>query len=284
MDNPIKLIHYANRIILAEVDRICREEKIEYFIDSGTLLGAVRHQGFIPWDDDIDIMFKREELEKFRMACKKHLDSKFEFVEPSDFNGNFFDFVPRILWKKSQLRTPTAEEEFYNHKQNCVAVDFFILDSAPDNGLKFAWQILLLKAIYGMSMGHRYQVDYSKYSTLQKLYVGMLSKIGKLFKMETLFGWYDRVSVWGNKKPSKRYFSSNTLLSYINVLFDKEWFGDAVRLPIDDLMLCAPAGYQEILEAYYGDYMQLPPEEERVPIHATLEQIRIEENGAEVIL
>ena len=95
-------LHSANLKILKEIDRICRKYKIQYALDAGTLIGAVRHKGFIPWDDDADIVFTRNQFEAFKKVVRRELPDTMELVEPDSFHGGkaFFDFTPRIIYKK----------------------------------------------------------------------------------------------------------------------------------------------------------------------------------------
>ena len=79
-------VHRANLTILKEIDRICRKYKIQYALDAGTLIGAVRHKGFIPWDDDADIVFTRNQFEAFKKVVKRELPDTMELVEPDRFH------------------------------------------------------------------------------------------------------------------------------------------------------------------------------------------------------
>lgn len=79
-------VHSANLKILKEIDRICRKYKIQYALDAGTLIGAVRHKGFIPWDDDADIVFTRNQFEAFKKVVRRELPDTMELVEPDSFH------------------------------------------------------------------------------------------------------------------------------------------------------------------------------------------------------
>lgn len=93
----LSAVHGADLAILKEIDRICRKHKIQYLMDAGTLLGAVRHKGFIPWDDDADVAFTRENYEKFKTVVRDELPEGMEFLEPDQMQGgkSIFRFHPK---------------------------------------------------------------------------------------------------------------------------------------------------------------------------------------------
>ncbi len=121
-DNPEDLsapydlspVHGANLKILKEIDRICRKYEIPYMIDSGTLLGAVRHQGFIPWDDDADVAFTRDNYERFAKVVRKELPKGLKLLEPHQLGGGraFYDFTPRILYMNSRTHQDGPEMDY----------------------------------------------------------------------------------------------------------------------------------------------------------------------------
>lgn len=91
-------VHSANLKILKEIDRICRKYKIQYALDAGTLIGAVRHKGFIPWDDDADIVFTRNQFEAFKKVVRRELPDTMELVEPDSFHeGKAFLTLLHVL-------------------------------------------------------------------------------------------------------------------------------------------------------------------------------------------
>ena len=118
--------------MLIEVDRICRKYNIQYFLDGGTLLGAIRHNGFIPWDDDADIIMLRGEYEKFCKACKKELDTERFFLQDYRTDKHY-------LWGFAKMRrnhtTFLREGQEHVKCHTGVCIDIFYCDNIPDDPL-----------------------------------------------------------------------------------------------------------------------------------------------------
>lgn len=271
-------VHQANLKMLKEIDRICGKYEISYMLDAGTLLGAVRHKGFIPWDDDVDVAFTRENYEKFARVARKELPQGIEFLEPRQLRGGdaFFDFTPRLVYVNSRTHEDGGEMEFYEGKLNHLWVDLFILDKLPENRIAAGFTRLLQMAVYGLAMGHRYRLDYSKYSLANKASVGVLAAVGKRLPMKTIRRMQRAIAVKDNKGKSRLRYYSNYQPDYLYVTINREWIEETVALPFEDTMLMAPKGWHHVLTWIYGDYRKLPPKEKRVPAHSSIE-IQIEE-------
>lgn len=259
-------VHYANLRLLDEVDRICRKHNITYFLWGGSLLGAVRHKDFIPWDDDVDLAFKRDEYDRFMSVVRDELGDEFELVMPGE-DGKFFDTIAKINYIGSQLRIPGGEELFYDNKHNRVSLDLFILDGACENNFMFKLQVIRLKMIYGYAMAHRMAIDYSKYPFIEKMYVRFLTFIGRRMSMEKIMAKYDKATRRRNL-DSKMYMIVNDQLKALHFRYKKEWFENSAEFPIKKKTYLGSANHHELLTTWYKDYMQLPPPEKRVPLHA----------------
>lgn len=266
-------IHEANLKILKEIDRICRKYKIQYLIDSGTLLGAVRHQGFIPWDDDADVAFTRDNYEKFAKVVRKELPRGMKLLEPHQLGeGNaFYDFTPRILYMNSKTHEDGPEMQFYGGRLNHLWVDLFIQDDLPECKGKAAFVRGLHTLVYGLAMGHRYELDYSKYGSLGRIAVKVLAAAGKRIPMKVIRRMQHSLAVRYNGGDSRLRYYSNYQPDYLQVTIEKQWNNQAVDLPFEDTVLMAPANWDQVLRQIYGDYMQLPPRENRVPTHSAIE-------------
>ena len=273
----LKAVHQANLKILKEIDRICRKHGIQYMLDAGTLLGAVRHKGFIPWDDDADVAFTRENYERFARVVRRELPEGMEFLEPRQLGGGnaFYDFTPRILYLNSQTHEDQEEMKFYGGKLNHLWVDLFIQDTLPENKMAASLTKLLQTGIYGLAMGHRYRLDYSKYNLASKALVGVLAAIGKHIPMKTIRRLQRAVAVKDNKSKSRLRYYSNYQPDFLYVTVEKEWCDEVVDLPFEDTVLMAPKGWHQVLTWIYGDYKKLPPKEKRVPSHSSIE-IKVE--------
>lgn len=264
-------VHQANLSVLKEIDRICRKYRIKYLLDAGTLLGAVRHKGFIPWDDDADVAFTRSNYEAFMKVVRRELPEGMELIEPGDLRGGkaFYDFTPRIIYKKSQMHEDSEEMRYYEGKLNHLWVDLFIIDELPKGKAASTFTLLLHTVLYGLSMGHRYRLDFKKYSLVNKLCVGVLAFAGKLIPMKVLRTLQYRTAVKDRKGKSSRRYYSNYQPDYLYVTLKKEWCEETVDLEFEDTKLMAPKGWHEVLTWIYGNYMELPPEEKRVPTHSS---------------
>ena len=260
----------ASLEILLEVDRICRSRGIRYMLDAGTLLGAVRHKGFIPWDDDVDIAMTRDNFDLFRKAASDELPESMELVMPDAFqNGKaFYDFTPRIIYLNSRRHVVSEEMDFYDGKLNHLWVDIFILDNITDSSTFDKLTRFRQKMLYGYAMAHRYSLDLSKYSDSDRRKVEFLVKRGKGKAMRDIFRAQEELSVKYNGRQTKNLYYSNYQPDYLHDTVKREWISEVTELEFEGHQLMAPKGWHEVLTVIYGDYMQMPPEEKRVPSHS----------------
>ena len=263
--------HEVNLKILKEIDRICRKYKLQYMLDAGTLLGAVRHQGFIPWDDDADVAFTRNNYEAFMKVVRRELPDTMELLMPCDFQKGkaIFDFTARIYYKNSRIHEDSLEMQYYEGKMNHLWVDLFTIDVLPQGKAGAALTLLLHKIVYGMAMAHRYQLDFKKYSVFHKLAVGSLSLAGRLIPMRLLFRLQRLVALKDRKCRSNLRYYSNYQPDYLYVTLQKEWCEQIEDMVFCDTKLMVPRHWHEVLTWIYGDYRKLPPKEQQVPGHST---------------
>lgn len=269
----IQKVQKVNLAILIEVDRICRKHKIKYLLDAGTLIGAIRHKGFVPWDDDVDIAFMRADYEKFIKVAPGELDKDIQLLLSKDIGGGkvFYDFTPKLIYKKSRKTEENEETRFYGNELNHICVDLFIIDDISENKWKRNMQVLIMKMVYGLAMGHRWKLDYSKYKGLAKVQVRVLATIGKCIPMEKIYRLEAKMAVRQNNKNSRLCYYSNYDPGYTHMLFEKAGSEHVINVEFEGYSLMAPKGYDKVLKTVYGEYMTLPPEDKRRPSHGDLE-------------
>ncbi len=227
---------------LRDIVAICDKHGIQYNLMCGSLLGAVRHQGFIPWDDDIDLLMTRAEFEKFRVVYPKECDKRFELT--------YLDtWTPRVM-----NRDPEKAAAF---------IDFFILDAVPEAGLKRKLWFLRLHLLQGMM---KKNVDYSRFNLKNKVLIFGTWVLGLPFPMATKAKWYEKCST--DVKGGNNLCMSNGAFELMMHIWHPEQFAEKVKMPFEGVECLVPAKWDEVLTVLYGpDYMTPPPEAERVAKH-----------------
>ena len=268
----LEKVHEANLKILDEVDRICKKYRIRYMLDAGTLLGAVRHKGFIPWDDDVDIIFTRSQYEAFMKVAARELPDTMEVMDYRTLHGGkgFYDFTSRILYLPSKKHENGPEMEFYGGKLNHLWVDLFVLDELPDSGWAASAVRLFQTLLYGLAMGHRYRLDFSKYQGKELAAVKFLSAVGKCLPMKGIFALQRRFSLLFDSGKHGKLYASNYQPDFLYVTWEKAWAEKTSQVEFEGRSLMAPADPDGVLRMLYGDYMKLQPEEQRVPSHSSM--------------
>lgn len=238
---------------------LCQEHDITYFACGGTAIGAVRHKGFIPWDDDIDVYMLREDYNKFLSLRSSLMGTRYEIVDMSNdgYCASFAKFVD-------------AKTTVWEYEENPVIIgayiDVFPLDAALDDmdrlkAVNFRYERLLdwyVRSFLTWGKGSLSSVHDIK-TTMFNIYLRMKRKSIKrqLDDMER-----EIVSFQG-----KSLFGYGYSPRFEREIFDRSWFSDTVELDFEGIKITLPVGYHEMLSKQFGDYMQLPPVEEQKTHH-----------------
>lgn len=254
--------------MLLEVDRICRKNDIKYSLDGGTLLGAVRHRGFIPWDDDIDVVMLRPEYEKFRAACETGLDRSRFFLQ--DYKSDpCYIFGYEKLRRKNTAFVRIGQERLKQH--GGIFIDIFVYDHVPDNPairqIHFLACFCIRKALYS-EIGK----TAAKSAALRAWY-RLISLVPRNF----VFKIRDIIAGKCNKKKTKlcRHYTY-TYRKHCRYGLPRVCFDDYTELDFEGCKFKAFKNYDYYLSELYGDYMKLPPVEKRVP-HLNVSYIKFVE-------
>lgn len=268
--------HQILKKTLFEFDRVCRENSIQYYLICGSLLGAVRHQDLIPWDDDVDVALTREEYNKLLQIAKvKWSTGEFLWVRYSELGHNtFLDFMNRLVYMKEEIPVNIfnkikgkGREDIQNH----LAIDIYILDKASNDERKHNRQVKTIMGLYGLAMGHRAYINYKEYENKDnrtQIIIKLLSTLGKIVPLKFIFWLYEKVCIRYNKEKTKDYFESNGWIYCIPWRFPQEWFLEGIDVDLAGQKIIAPKNYDAFLKKHYGNYMKLPAKSRRKPTHA----------------
>lgn len=247
--------------MLAEFDRVCNENGINYVIFSGSLLGAVRHKGYIPWDDDADVALLREDYEKFKKVADQ-------------LNGDICYFQdhstdPDYRWGYGKLRrTGTTYVRIGQEHLKCktgIFIDIFPLDDVPKSlaGQMFQdFYCFCCRKILWSEVGKK------AYKGIKGRWFSLLSKI----PTDTVFKWLDLyIKRSRNARDNKvriLCFTSIGKLYYKHKLKDrygmpKEWFTERERYSFENTLLWGSKDYDTVLTYFFNDYMTPPPVDKR---------------------
>lgn len=248
--------------IAKEIARICEENKINYYLIGGTLLGAIRHKGFIPWDDDLDIGMIRSDYEKFMQIAPKCLDDKYALIDwKSDLN------YPHPMGKIIKKGTIYRESKRNDNGNQGIWVDIFPYDYTLGIGKDFAKKTFKLKVLRSLVRAKcNYQTWQSGEGIILSKYIKNLPfRLAAIFlKKETLVEKYEMLCV---EDENLKYLYENGTEDYEKWCFPREYFIEQTRAEFEGCYFSIPQKYDEYLRRAYGEYMELPPENERENRH-----------------
>ncbi|WP_289128087.1 phosphorylcholine transferase LicD [uncultured Clostridium sp.] len=258
MDN-LKVAQNIACYTLKNIDRVCRKNNIEYFICAGTLLGAYRHGGFIPWDDDIDIAMTRENYNKFLKIAQKELGDEF-FVQTKETDPGYDIFHVELKVRHNNSRVNDGKE--HNYHQG-VFVDIFAMDYVPNNKLVRNLQRNLSLIIAGADAA--VNANFKNISFKNKVLYPILWFFSKKVSFEKRRKLISKLrSLTGNNRDLISYGLDSiwkTTFKYTDIYPIGE-------IEFDNIKVKAPNNVHNVLVAEYGEnYMELPKEEDRIPSH-----------------
>lgn len=251
--DPSRRLQLIELEILRELARRCDEASLRWFVIGGTLLGAARHRGFIPWDDDIDVGMPRPDYERFEALCRRYPDDRFPWqscaIDPA------YPFMyGKLLHAGSRLVEPALAHLPIRH---AIAVDVFPLDGAPGSGLGRRVHGLAFK-VAATTLGARIRRSgprrYGAYlfrAIPRSWATGLIDRLAARFPYDDSPYVVNASGAWGYRRECQ----------------PRGRFEPSASLPFEGMAVPVPGRWHEYLAQVYGDYLQLPPPEERRARH-----------------
>lgn len=266
-DSQRKRVQELEIEILSEIDRICKKYDIKYTLAYGTLIGTIRHRGFIPWDDDIDIAMTRENYEKFKKIAKREMSDRF-FYQTNATDPEYFH-----LFDKVRMNGTVFKETFLAkyHIHHGVYVDILPIDNIPDSKIKFFIQYGLFH-LFRTGLMAKY-LDVKARTGKKKIVFSILRMLYFPFSTKMLYKNAIVVARKYEKKPGKRVAF---LMSpyHLRDVVDSSCYKKFTKMPFEGKEYMVVSDYDYLLTSVYGDYMKLPPLEKQTTRH-DLEELKI---------
>lgn len=246
--------------LLLEFDRVCREHQLKYFLIGGTLLGAIRHKGFIPWDDDIDVAMLRKDYEQFLEIAPHEFSEPYFLQTPDTDPGYYFSYTKVRNSNTSAISYPFRYENF----NQGIAIDIFPLDNARLEDLE-----------------ERYtKIDHLILENSANMRRSNPNPTEEDLRRMAKYPYRNPMEVWKEMDAeARRYEHEET--EYVNIAlctiyvapklcYAKNLFDDVANACFEGYMLSVPSGYQEVLKQQYADYMVYPSVEQRGTWHSSV--------------
>ena len=263
----IRQIQLTQLEILTEVDKICRKHDIKYFLAYGTLLGAVRHKGFIPWDDDIDIGMRREDYDKFLKIANKVLNEQY-FCQSIYSETEYY--LPFAKIRKNKSRYVEASAMHVDINQG-VYIDVFPIDKIPDN--------LFTRFIHKVEFYILFRITLAKNGIsrpddkriLKRMIYWMLKIFSIPFKKRNVLFYMNQRMKKFSKKKTQYITSMSSPYGYTKEIMPSSMFESVTEIEFEGQLFYAPSRPYEYLTRLYGDYMTPPPVDQRENRHGIIE-------------
>jgi len=222
--------------VLEYVDEVCRKNGIAYWLSGGTLLGAVRHKGFIPWDDDLDIVFLKKDLKKLHRILKGDKNAPF-LLQANNTDCYYIAPYEKLRIPGTEIKENNDNDRYYKYKG--IYIDLFFWEPAVSisHSVSNKFQRLFIRVANGRIFAGKKTVLRGSFIILHRILYPCLSAISYLFS------------------PSKL---SYPLGSFFETQFERKWIYPLTEMEFEGRNYPVPHNYDAVLTAQYGDYMQLP--------------------------
>lgn len=262
----LRQLQLVSIFIYKELLNVCEENGIKLYLLGGSLIGAVRHQGFIPWDDDIDVCLSRPDYNKLLSITKGKIGEKCGIIDPAT-EKQYKGVVPVVVYENSAV----VSGQFKENENLKISISIFVYDGAPKNKIMQAYyysKLYILRAEHALC-----RADFNHVNTKAARIVGPI--LAPFFKAENVYKYKSKILKWQQKYTYEKseFVSTNMDSGSWREVFPKVTFEDWTELSFEGIKSYSFSNYHDQLTKYYGDYMQLPPIEEQQAKHSFDAQI-----------
>ncbi len=261
-EQELRKVQLLQLKILKEVKKVCEKYKISYFLDAGTLLGSIRHGGFIPWDDDLDIAMKRSEYERFIQVAQSELGTEY-FLQTQDTDEHYgLPFAKVRLLGTEFLENKSRKSKA--HKE--IFIDIFPYDAMPLGYCKQRIIAIQLKVLSHLNLiKHGYNV-WSGENTVNMIKFLPFRLLAFFFTKSYIRKKMRHIIMVENRKKSQRVWIQDGQ-NYVKWNYPSDLLEHLIEHIFEDEKFLIPAQYDTWLKITYGDYRKLPPQDQRGDYH-----------------
>ena len=253
----------ALKILLAFVE-LCQKNGLTYYISGGTYLGAVRHHGFIPWDDDVDVAMPRKDFNQFLEIAKTQLPKEYQINYYKTRSDSMY-YVPKIENPKYKFISQIAQKE----KIINLWIDVFPLDGLPEQKLNRKFHCMHLLALRGLYKIAYFDMLVNYQNTNRPWYENFIIQVTKKFPVSRLVDGHKVMEQLDKVLSKYDFYTSRDIMNFMgsykfkSIMNREEIYAEGALYEFEGHMLYAPKEFDKYLTQIYGDYHQLPPEQER---------------------
>lgn len=255
LDFDISELHAVQLELLKEFDRVCKENDIHYFLAQGTLIGAIRHKGFVPWDDDIDVIIPYEDFGKLQ-SYGQDIWAEGYFLQFKEVDPEYNKCYMRLRRSDTTLIIDNDQEQDINHG---IAIDIYPLIHLADK--KFDRTVQYLNTMFYMLL----QEDHipKNHGFVFKIGAAIILPLIPKSKKKTVKQKLMKKITKFNSQPTKQCYVIDGSLRTMKQTLHTSDFEKTISVPFEDAVFYAPVGYDRYLTERYGKYMELPPEDQQ---------------------
>lgn len=263
VDEKMKKVWAVELELLELFQQICKKHGLQYFALGGTLLGAVRHKGFIPWDDDIDVGMPREDYDRFVALSQDEFPYPYRLITPMN------DACYRAHAQIRHCETtgyPLVDETLKCNKG--IFIDIFPLDGVADSQLAFKVQIARMKLLNRILVNYYYFDAKHENPPVWKSLFHKLVCIGmKVLDVKRVYRHYDEIAAKYSKRKTKKLGEISILFGDSRYHWRREVFAKTEEFPFEHGTIRVPQGWDEFLSHTFGDYMKIPENKKERALH-----------------